>query len=113
MPCISEYPGEREAGLREELDRLTHENDELREALLTLKDGGELRPAMWMKIGREQIKHRKEDLARLDRTLREALRKAKPGVTNVTLLYERLGRVVAADPSKPLEPQLGFDPDSL
>jgi len=104
-----------------ELDRITRENDRLREFLIHLHAGGELSAADWHWIDGEQVKHRKEDLVRLDRALRDIIATNKDGWVDMpsgrrmalSSAYERLGRVVAADASKPLEPQLGFDPDSI
>lgn len=52
-------------------------------------------------IERQQIEHRKKDLARLLKVLGEAGD------------VERLRKVIDADPSKMLEPQLGFSPDDF
>jgi len=89
------------AKYKEDLDKLTHENDVLREAILEVeaKTPGLFKGALIKKIGVSQIKHRKEDLARLEKVFR----KSKDA--------EKLGLVILADPAKPLEPQLGFDPD--
>lgn len=97
MPCRSDYM---EPNHRQELDRLTRENDMLREAVLSLQAGKGLPDAALMLIQEEQIKHRKEDLQRLAKVFRTA--KDAP----------RLGAVMLADPRKPLEPQLEFDPDA-
>lgn len=50
-----------------------------------------------------QIEHRKADLDRLIRTLTDA----------EDIDYDRLRKVLDADPYLPLESQLGFDPDSI
>lgn len=100
MPC-SYYTPEEEARMsaaraRKELDRLTAELDKTREALIASMEGKEVPEDVAAKIHADQVKHRKEDLARLAGKLnwmRERVRKA--------------------DPNKPLEPQLGFDPDSI
>lgn len=83
-------------------DKLTHENDMLREAILEAaqKAPRAFTATFLKKVGLDQIKHRKEDLARLEKTFR----KSKDA--------EKLGRVMLADPNKPLEKQLGFDPDA-
>jgi hypothetical protein len=88
--------------LKKIADKLTHENDMLREELLRIaeKDPKLLKPAFLKKINAAQIKHRKEDLQRLEQTFRKS-RDA-----------EKLGLVMLADPTKPLEPQLGFNPDA-
>jgi pyruvate/oxaloacetate carboxyltransferase len=82
-------------------DKLTHENDMLREAILeaAIKAPRAFSAAFLKKIGIEQTKHRKEDLARLEKVFR-ASKDA-----------EKLGKVMLADPTKPLAKQLGFDPD--
>lgn len=129
MGCRSDYmeptPAEREAPLRKELDRLTRENDLLREMVINLDQGGKLTATELKLVKRHQIAHRKEDLARLERTLRELIATAQAGDDSwievkdtgkrieIRQAYERLGRVITADPVHPLEPQLGFDPDSL
>jgi hypothetical protein len=101
MPCQYYAPGEaasiRANEYKAELDRLTRENDRLRELVLT----GAVNPDERKKIEKEQIKHRKEDLARLKKTFTDQ-RDAK-----------RLGLVMLADPKRPLEAQLGFDPDDF
>ena len=114
MPCNSDYmdptPAERETKIRKEMDKLTRENDLLREMVINLDQGGKLTATELRMVKRNQTAHRKEDLDRLEKTLREAITK---GATDSGNVYEMLGRVVVADPSQPLEPQLGFDPDSL
>lgn len=86
-----------------DLDNLTHDNDMLREAILKAsKTNPELFDKKVLHIANfDQIKHRKEDLARLKKTFT----KMKDA--------ERLGLVMLADPKEPLEPQLGFDPDDF
>ena len=119
MPCTDDFRPRNSSAPDPEtqvrLDQLTRENDELREALLTLKEGGELTAVMWMKIGREQVKHRQEDLNRLEKQFRSSIadQKAMGREGVATLTHGFLGLVVTADPSRPLEPQLGFDPDSV
>lgn len=87
---------------KELADKLTHENDMLREAIiLAWSKEPKLFTAKTMKVvNANQVKHRKEDLARLEATFRKS-RDA-----------EKLGLVMLADPTKPLEKQLGFDPDA-
>lgn len=87
---------------KETADKLTHENDVLREAILAAAEKNEklFSASLLKKVGSEQVKHRKEDLARLEATFR----KSKDA--------EKLGLVMLADPTKPLEKQLGFDPDA-
>jgi hypothetical protein len=115
MPCRvdgpfseSEVAGMRQADrvkhdkLKATADRLQHENDILRELLLRVVDGGYQPDEKEMAIvNKEQVKHRKQDLARL----KKAFTKSRDA--------ERLGKVMLADPNKPLEPQLGFDPDEF
>jgi hypothetical protein len=111
MPCQG-GPTERESlfAATEAVNRLTAENNRLRELVLRLVDGETITKQELARIAKDQTAHRKEDLARLERTLREAIIK---GATESSNAYEMLGRVVMADPSQPLEPQLGFDPDSI
>lgn len=89
--------------LTKDLDKLTRENDMLREALLKLITDPTYKvpAAVVKKVSTDQTKHRKEDLKRLEKAFRES-RDA-----------EKLGKVMLADPTKPLEPQLGFDPDAF
>lgn len=94
--------GNRLTKLTKDLDKLTHENDILREAVLAAAEAGfDIPPASLSLIEKEQIAHRKEDLKRLEKTFKESKD------------AQRLGLVVLADPTKPLEPQLGFDPDEF
>lgn len=60
-----------------------------------------VKPADFEKINRDQIEHRKEDIARLIKTF------ANDGDTS------RLRRVLDANAGSPLAPQLGFDPDDF
>ena len=128
MPCRSDYmeptPAERHTALHKKLDELTRENDQLREMVLDLDAGGKLTAANRRMVTREQVKHRKEDLARLERTLRGMIDMAEaagdtwvdmPGGKKLELryAYERFGRVMIANADRPLEPQLDFDPDSI
>lgn len=83
------------------LTALTHDNDVLREQIIRLVDGGRLSDDEILGIRNAQTAHRCEDLKRL----RDACVMADD--------WERLRKVLNADPSKPLEPQLGFDPDSF
>jgi hypothetical protein len=83
-------------------DKLTHENDMLREVILA---AAEKYPKAFTaktlkQVNLDQIAHRKEDLRRLEKTFR-ASKDA-----------EKLGLVMLADPNKPLQKQLGFDPDA-
>lgn len=89
--------------IKKAADKLTHDNDMLREAVLKAANSD---PKLYTKtflkkVGVDQIKHRKEDLARLEKTFRDSKD------------AERLGKVMLADPNHPLEPQLGFDPDKF
>jgi hypothetical protein len=83
-------------------DKLTHENDILREGILVAAEKAPkaFTATFLKKVNLDQIAHRKEDLRRLEKTFRK-LKDA-----------EKLGRVMLADPNKPLEKQLGFDPDA-
>lgn len=114
MPCTYYTPGEERElarkNYKKELDRLTHENDLLREALFVALDGGEIDSEFLKQVGADQVKHRKEDLARLEATFRKELASTNDHARE-SILYSLIGRVVVADPTKPLKPQLGFDPD--
>jgi hypothetical protein len=114
MPCRVDdydYPRPAKTGptqaeydkIRTLADKLTHENDELRETLINLMADPEYKvPAKFKKlIEKAQVDHRQKDLDRLKRTFTTA-RDA-----------EKLGLVMLADPKKPLEPQLGFDADDF
>ena len=103
---------------------LTHENDQLREAILNIvtvlgSDAENLVPsAFFKKIQKNQVEHRKEDLRRLDETFRAYLwaAVAEQGTAAFTTkdfqdTMVRIHAVQDADPNEPLEPQLGFDPD--
>jgi hypothetical protein len=83
-------------------DKLTHENDILREVILAAaeKYPKAFTAKVLKQVNLDQIAHRKEDLRRLEKTFR-ASKDA-----------EKLGLVMLADPTKPLEKQLGFDPDA-
>ena len=104
--------------LMSDLDRLTHQNDQYREALLNMiNDRGYNLPAdVVADITVDQTAHRQEDLDRLEKYCRTIL---SEGATHVSIdgeeltIHEVLGRVVTADPSKTLEPQLGFDPNEF
>lgn len=88
---------------KEIADKLTHENDILRETILEVaeKFPKAFTATFLKKVGADQVKHRKEDLARLE----EVFRKSRNA--------EKLGLVMLADPNKPLIKQLGFDPDEF
>jgi predicted transcriptional regulator len=98
--------------LTKELDKLTRENDQLREALLNMINDKDyvLPAAVVKKVKTNQTKHRKEDLVRLEKTFREMI---ASGEGDAPELYENLGRVMTADPTEELEPQLGFNPDDF
>ncbi len=124
MPCQSGYTVPEEIYLRDieirkikaELDRLTHDNDRLREIIISsATQGANIPAADWRWVTKDQIAHRKEDLKRLEKTLRAAIAdQMRTGYDKtVAQLYTKLGAVVSADPSKPLQDQLGFDPDSI
>ncbi len=83
-------------------DKLTHENDILREGILAAAEKAPkaFTASFLKKVNLDQVAHRKEDLRRLEKTFR----KSKDA--------EKLGLVMLADPNKPLEKQLGFDPDA-
>lgn len=106
MPCQSDYSDYANSSARAELDRLTKENDMLRESLIKIFEEN---PGITLKLPKKlvaaistaQLKHRRDDLTRLEKTF------IKDKDT------ENLQKVWDADPSKPLEPQLGFDPDDF
>ena len=122
MPCrYEEGPADflrtekqRTAQLTADLDKLTAENDRLREAILTLiaDREAELHPDVVKVIENDQTKHRKEDLRRLEKQFRTELA-ATTDFARERVLHQLAGAVVTADPSKPLEPQLGYDPDTF
>lgn len=85
-------------GLRGEVQRLTRENDELREKLLR---ADRLTDVERQDIERRQIAHRRADLVRLERIFRK------------TRDAPRLGKVLLADERQPLGEQLGFSPDAF
>jgi hypothetical protein len=105
MPCQSNYDDySNQSATRAELNRLTAENDMLREALIKIFEENpgfstKLPKKLVAAISTSQIKHRREDLDRLEKTF----------IKNKNT--ELLQKVWDADPSKPLEPQLGFNPD--
>jgi len=104
-------------------DELTHENDQLREALLKIieyypKASTWIGEELHKKIYKDQVKHRREDLRRLEETFRDEMWKliqqnGKSALTSnrMKALNLKIQAVQDADPTKPLEPQLGFDPD--
>lgn len=67
----------------------------------TLYSEGKITKSVLKKIERDQVKHRKEDLKRLAHEFIESGHHAG------------LDKVLNADPTKPLEGQLGFDPDQF
>lgn len=116
MPCrYDPSPAEIEAAnnardeklikpFRKKLDRLTHENDMLREIVIAWRDGNGISDKLEEFVDTledTQIAHRKEDLARLRETFKQSGD------------FERFEKVVLADPERPLEDQLGFDPDEF
>jgi hypothetical protein len=103
VPCRSDYPEIRtmvDPTLAAKLDKLAHENDMLREALLAVPQE-HVDTKVRRLISKNQVEHRKEDLARLKETFRQRND------------FGRFEKVILADPKKPLEPQLGFDPDAF
>lgn len=111
-------------------DELTHENDILRETILSLVEQAPntipklLPEGLLESIQANQVAHRQEDLRRLVTYFTNRLTKvtqtlAEGGdieviaerVRRANKVIEKLDLVAKADPSKPLEPQLGFDPD--
>ena len=116
---------------RYERGSLNRENDALREIVIKavttghpVKVGADNGKAavwislqLWRKISRGQVSHRKDDLARLEATLRSLLKNFFPheltGKFTRPELQRMLGAVLTADPEFQLEAQLGFDPDSI
>ena len=118
MPCQYYTPEEERrmaaAAYRKELDRLTHENDMLREALMVAVNGGEVDADFLKTVYKNQVKHRKEDLNRLEKTFRAIIAKGEDIDQAYPFnVYEALGRTLVADPTKPLSEQLDFDPDEF
>lgn len=110
--------------LMERNDQLTHENDMLRETILNLVGvlGSEaedlIDTELLERIEKNQVEHRKEDLRRLDDTLRQEMwdhiqKHGPEGLTDPFMLERQalMVKVHSADPNYPLEAQLGFDPD--
>ena len=97
-------------------DELTHEMDVLREAYLALAEekSVEEREALpeYKNILAAQISHRKEDLRRAEKSLKQKIIAADNAVERSEFVYQ-LARVTEADPALPLEAQLGFDPDTV
>lgn len=97
-------------------DELTHEMDVLREAYLALAEekSVEEREALpeYKNILAAQISHRKEDLRRAEKSLKQKIIAADNAVERSEFVYQ-LARVTEADPMLPLEAQLGFDPDTV
>lgn len=105
MPCSYDTSAEDRAKMIQDLDRMTVEADRLRELVIGLVNGSiqpkDVPSDIVKEIQRRQTAHRKEDLKRLEQVF----------IKNKDT--ERLALVWAAKPTKPLEPQLGFDPDSF
>lgn len=108
MPCNYYLPGEeaeiRATEARKKLDELTAEADRLREIIIEAvinKAVPKVDKKFMSLIVARQVAHRQMDLDRLADTF------------NKNKDAERLAKVWAADPAKPLEPQLGFDPDDF
>lgn len=124
MPCNDGGPSlneirnteARNVELRKRNDELAAQNDRLREYVLAAElyasqnEGKHLAlsPEVAKLFEKEQTEHRKVDLKRLQKTFLKKVKDHPAGVN-----YERLGRILAADPTKPLESQLGFDPDQF
>ncbi len=125
MPCTYYLPGEEDAVARlkaeQELEKVkkTKESDKvLNHALsVALDETSELALLLFEYVDTQlpddvlmkvdalrkcQIEHRKDDLNRLVKAFAK-----NPTEKN----KERLKKVLDADPTKPLEPQLGFNPD--
>lgn len=108
-------------------DTLTHENDLLREALIIVQGHvGREQLEMWVggellsQVNQNQVEHRKEDLRRLNKTFLDKMVEAATDkkisdsdvrVLNALEWSALLLKVREADPTKPLEEQLGFNPD--
>lgn len=103
--------------LQKRNDKLTRENDQLRELILKIATEDQIPANIKKEIFRNQREHRKEDLRRLEKALNEKLallfRKKTVRKEERNRLLDLLYRVENADPNEPLEPQLGFDPDDF
>jgi len=110
--------------LKKRNDELTHENDQLREVVLKMVKNFQpsedvISRELLEQITLNQVEHRKEDLRRLDKYFTKYLEDSvkTQGLAHALQtqdfkdVFARLEKVMAADPEKPLEPQLGFDPD--
>lgn len=92
---------EKAESYKKKLDKLVPEADMLRELVIAFASGEtpSLPKSVLNAIEKRQIEHRKADLERLEKTFIEKKD------------HELLKLVWAADARRPLEPQLGFDPD--
>lgn len=139
MPCRDGQPTPGEQA-QKRIDGLVYENDQLRELVilsvtrrlpLHVQGVTPEHPAnsdvipvgipFYRELTRNQIEHRKIDLKRCREELERAI---QLGITDqpmpdwasrksIDQLYAMLGRVSFASPHQALEPQLGFDPDSI
>jgi hypothetical protein len=93
--------------IRKRNDVLASENDRLREVIMAIHARPDLPiPDDVMRIiNQDQVKHRKDDLKRLQAFF------LKADADSIPDLPTKLGKVLLASPRKPLEPQLGFSPD--
>lgn len=96
--------------LRNRNDELARDNDALRETLLQLLNNPSYTVPKHVinMIEKDQIKHRKADLERLENTFRQRI---AAGAAGGDVIYTALGKIITADPNKELESQLGFNPD--
>lgn len=98
-------------------DELARENCLLRETVIKLATAPpgspvEVDKKVMQIINDSQSEHRKEDLRRLEKVFREKIAEQPDSSMHpLCNYYEMLGRVLMADHKKPLEIQLGFDPD--
>lgn len=105
------------APFQERNDRLTHENDMLREVILESLASGStvvLTEEQAEAIRKNQVAHLVEDLQRLNETLQGLLDAAiaSKNLAGMAQYASDLFKVQNADPTMPLQAQLGFDPDS-
>lgn len=96
--------------MQKQVDELTDANnalsvrvDYLQDLIWKMHEGAPTESGEVEAVLERQVEHRKADLDRLIRTLTDT----------EDIDYDRLRNVLDADPTRPLEPQLGFDPDSI
>ena len=96
------------------IDRLTYENDVLRECVLLLGERygiSDEATSPFTILEQQQIDHRQKDLNRLKNLLSSSYRSAQAGIPDYDRAWMR-SAVEAATPTAPLEKQLRFDPNA-